>query len=112
MVLEEFRDTHNTLKCTSKKAEAWIAGLTSYDSIRPLKFACRSFTGWVSGQKRMLKFRFLQTDLKTYPVFDRNCFTMQACGSSEMQAHKVPKDASSGKVLLRENQMDSRKVMP
>jgi hypothetical protein len=37
---------------------------------------------------------------------------MQACGSSEMQARKVPKDASSGKVLLRENQMDSRKVMP
>jgi hypothetical protein len=60
----------------------------------------------------MRKLRFLQTDLKTHPVFDRDSFTMQACGSSEKQAYKVPKDASSGKDFLRENRMDSRKVMP
>jgi hypothetical protein len=60
----------------------------------------------------MPKPRFLQADLKTHPVFDRDSFIMQACGSSEMQASKMPKDALSGKVLLRENQMDSRKVMP
>jgi hypothetical protein len=60
----------------------------------------------------MLKFRFQQNHLKTIHVFDRDCFTRHSCGSSEMQVCRVLKDASSGKVLLRENRMDSRKVMP
>jgi hypothetical protein len=59
-----------------------------------------------------LKPQFQQTDLKTGTVFDGNCFIMQTCGSSEMQVCKIPNDASSGKVFLRKNQMDSRRVMP